>query len=38
LQWDDTAKSIKVAHLPDADQVPFPIDVQQVVEYYSNRI
>ena len=38
LQWDDTAKSIKVVHLPDADQVPFPIDVQQVVEYYSNRI
>lgn len=38
LHWDDTTKSIKVAHLPDADQVPFPVDVQQVVEYYSNRI
>ncbi|HSI43810.1 MAG TPA: 30S ribosomal protein S4 [Methylotenera sp.] len=38
LQWDETTKVIKVAHLPDADQVPFPIDVQQVVEYYSNRI
>lgn len=38
LQWDDTEKVIKVAHLPDADQVPFPVDVQQVVEYYSNRI
>src|SRR4051812_20132084 len=38
LQWDETAKVIKVAHLPDADQVPFAIDVQQVVEYYSNRI
>jgi len=38
LHWDETNKTIKVAHLPDADQVPFPVDVQQVVEYYSNRI
>jgi small subunit ribosomal protein S4 len=38
LQWDESVKSIKVTHLPDADQVPFPVDVQQVVEYYSNRI
>jgi small subunit ribosomal protein S4 len=38
LQWHDAEKSTKVAHLPDADQVPFPVDVQQVVEYYSNRI
>lgn len=38
LNWDETAKAIKVAHLPDAGQVPFPVDVQQVVEYYSNRI
>lgn len=38
LYWDETTKAIKVAHLPGADQVPFPVDVQQVVEYYSNRI
>lgn len=38
LQWQADTHSVKVAHLPDADQVPFPIDVQQVVEYYSNRI
>ena len=38
LTWDDVEKVVKVTHLPDADQVPFPIDVQQVVEYYSNRI
>lgn len=38
LHWEDTTKGVKVVHLPDADQVPFPIDVQQVVEYYSNRI
>jgi small subunit ribosomal protein S4 len=38
LQWNDAEKAVKIAHLPDADQVPFPVDVQQVVEYYSNRI
>ena len=38
LQWAADTHTVKVAHLPDADQVPFPIDVQQVVEYYSNRI
>jgi len=38
LQWNDAEKSVKIVHLPDADQVPFPVDVQQVVEYYSNRI
>ncbi|MDP3743764.1 MAG: 30S ribosomal protein S4 [Methylotenera sp.] len=38
LQWNETDKVIKVAHLPDADQVPFPVDVQQVVEYYANRV
>jgi len=38
LHWDTQSKTIKVAHLPESDQVPFPIDVQQVVEYYSNRI
>lgn len=38
LQWNDAEKTVKIAHLPDADQVPFPVDVQQVVEYYSNRI
>jgi small subunit ribosomal protein S4 len=38
LQWDEPTKGIKVTQLPEADQVPFPVDVQQVVEYYSNRI
>lgn len=38
LQWHADSFMVKVAHLPDADQTPFPIDVQQVVEYYSNRI
>lgn len=38
LHWGETTKTITVAHLPDADQVPFPVDLQQIVEYYSNRI
>ena len=38
LNWSVAEKMVKIAHLSDADQVPFPIDKQQVVEYYSNRI
>ncbi len=38
LNWDETSKTAKVAHLPAAEDVPFPVDVQQVVEYYANRI
>jgi small subunit ribosomal protein S4 len=38
LQWAEDKKAATIAHLPDADHVPFPIDVQQVVEYYSNRV
>lgn len=38
LNWDETNKAAKVAHLPAAEDVPFPVDVQQVVEYYANRI
>jgi small subunit ribosomal protein S4 len=38
LAWDDSSKTGRVAHLPAAEDVPFPVDVQQVVEYYANRI
>lgn len=38
LAWDEPAKAVQVAHLPAAEDVPFPIDVQQVIEYYANRI
>jgi small subunit ribosomal protein S4 len=38
LTWDEQHLSIKVAHLPAPEEVPFPVDVQQVVEYYANRI
>lgn len=38
LRWEEQKKSITVAHLPSTDDVPFPVDVQQVVEYYANRV
>lgn len=38
LAWDEATKTGRVSHLPAAEDVPFPVDVQQVVEYYANRI
>lgn len=38
LSWNENPASSKVAHLPAPEDVPFDIDVQQVVEYYANRI
>ncbi|HEY0907569.1 MAG TPA: 30S ribosomal protein S4 [Methylophilus sp.] len=38
LAVDVTAVSVRVGHLPSISDVPFPLDVQQVVEYYANRV
>ena len=38
LSWDEAAHAVKVAHLPALSDVPFPVDVQLVVEYYANRV
>lgn len=38
LSWNESPVLSKVAHLPAPEDVPFDIDVQQVVEYYANRI
>ncbi|SDK57177.1 SSU ribosomal protein S4P [Methylophilus rhizosphaerae] len=38
LSVDSTTASVKVGHLPSIEDVPFPLDVQQVVEYYANRV
>lgn len=38
LSWDEQQRTATIAHLPAAEDVPFPVDVQQVVEYYANRI
>lgn len=38
IAFDATAAHATVTRLPDRDDVPFPIDVQLVVEYYANRL
>lgn len=38
LSWNEETRTAKIMHAPAAEDVPFPIDVQQVVEYYSNRL
>lgn len=38
LSWDEQHKVVTVAHMPAIEDVPFPVDVQQVVEYYANRV
>jgi small subunit ribosomal protein S4 len=38
LSWDATNDSATIVHLPAIEDVPFPVDVQQVVEYYANRV
>ncbi|MFQ6334863.1 30S ribosomal protein S4 [Methylophilus sp. 3sh_L] len=38
LSVDAGAASAKLGHLPSIEDVPFPIEVQQVVEYYANRV
>ncbi|HWU82660.1 MAG TPA: 30S ribosomal protein S4 [Methylophilaceae bacterium] len=38
LSWDSQGLQARVTHLPAAEDVPFPVDVQQVVEYYANRL
>lgn len=35
---DAQTNSARVARLPAADEVPFPIEIKQVVEYYANRL
>jgi len=38
LNVETASATAKIGHLPSIDDVPFPIDVQQVVEYYANRV
>ncbi len=38
LNWDALSLQVSVSHMPAVEDVPFPIDVQQVVEYYANRM
>ena len=38
LSYDGETRVAKITSLPTRDSVPFPIDVQLVVEYYARRI
>lgn len=38
LAVDVSHGAVSIGHLPSIEDVPFPIDVQQVVEYYANRV
>ncbi len=38
LEVDETARSARVAALPDETSIPFPITIQLVVEFYSRSL
>ncbi len=38
LSYDSDKREAKISSLPTKDSVPFPVDVQLVVEYYARRI
>lgn len=38
LRFDESVASATVTRLPEASEVPFPIEVQHVVEYYAVRM
>lgn len=37
IRFDEASKRARVARVPAADEVPFPIEVQRVVAYYADR-
>jgi small subunit ribosomal protein S4 len=38
LSFEEASGTARMTRLPAADEVPFPIDAQRVVEYYANRL
>ncbi|WBL63534.1 30S ribosomal protein S4 [Thauera sp. WB-2] len=38
LAFDEASLSAQVMRTPSADEMPFPVEVQQVVEYYAVRL
>ena len=38
MRFDDDTRSCRVAELPSPDAVPFPVEMQLIVEYYSKRL
>lgn len=38
MRFDEDTMTAKVAELPTSDAVPFPVEMQLIVEYYSKRL
>lgn len=38
LAFDEAKQSARVTRLPMPDEVPFPVEIQQVIEYYTQRM
>ena len=38
LEFDESTVSIRIVSLPNADSVPFPIELSLVVEYYAQLL
>ncbi|MCA9573984.1 MAG: 30S ribosomal protein S4 [Polyangiales bacterium] len=38
LEYQDDKKTASIKELPKADSVPFPVEVNLVIEYYSKRL
>lgn len=38
LDFNESKRLVRITALPEASSVPFPVDVQLVIEYYSKRL
>jgi len=38
MRWDEDTHTARVAEMPSPDAVPFPVEMQLIVEYYSKRL
>lgn len=38
IALDSTTLTARLSHLPDGDAMPFPLDLQRIVEYYATRL
>ncbi len=38
LEWDAAGLKARITRLPEADEVPFPVEIQLVVQHYATRV
>lgn len=38
IEWDEAALKARMTRLPEADEVPFPVEIQLVVQHYATRV